>query len=69
MEDEAGVKRRHGKPRVRWVGTGLDKLWHRIGTNMSPDLSYSIMNLNNEEHIEAIVRAAQSDLAEKAPSH
>ena len=64
-----GVTRRSGQPRVKWVETTLDKLWKLIGQNMDTSYKYSIMNLENVEHVHIIHRAAEMDLHEFSPSY
>eukprot|EP00973_Karenia_brevis_P049122 6813088-Karenia_brevis.AAC.1 len=68
IENKPGVKRRSGQPRVRWVETALARLWTLIGKERA-DLRYSIMNLQNEEHIEAITWAAGRDMSEFTPTY
>ena len=69
IEDKEGVRRRSGKPRVRWVETTLNRLWELIGKHMRPELKHSVMNLKNNDHIEAIRRAAAMNLCEETPNH
>eukprot|EP00973_Karenia_brevis_P032937 4547733-Karenia_brevis.AAC.1 len=67
IEDKPGVKRRRGQPRVRWVETGLSRLWTIIGNRLRADLKYSVMDLNKPDHVDAIIRAAEIDLHEEEP--
>eukprot|EP00973_Karenia_brevis_P020980 2885294-Karenia_brevis.AAC.1 len=66
IEDQAGVKRRHGRPRVRWVETGLDRIWKIIGLTRT-DLRYATMNLENEEHVKAIEKTVKDQQYEITP--
>ena len=69
ITNQPGVKRRVGKPRVKLVETGLERLWKLIGTKQRPELRYTIMNLENEEHIRELYRAAQSNMSDFTPNH
>ena len=53
------TKRRVGKPRVKWVETGLDSLWKLIGESTRPDLKGSILDPKNANHIRALQDAAE----------
>ena len=69
IKDKGNVKRRSGKPRVKWVETGMERLWSLIGNSTRPDLKYSIMNLQNPEHVAAIERAARMNIYQDSPSY
>ena len=68
IQETPGVKRRPGQPRVKWTEATLEKLWTLIGNQLNPALKYSIMNLQNDEHIQAILEAARQNLCEETPS-
>ena len=62
-----GTVRRSGKPRVKWLETTLDPLWKIIGLFRN-DLRYTIMNLNNGEHVEVIRAAATANVHTFSPN-
>ena len=64
ITDQPGVRRRVGKPRVKSVEAGLERLWKLIGRHSRPDSRYSIMNLDNEDHIRELQRAAQTNISD-----
>ena len=55
-----GTARRSGKPRIKWLETTLESLWKIVGLYRQ-DLRYSIMNLSNDEHVQAIRAAASAN--------
>ena len=66
---QPGVKRRVGKPKVKSVETGFERLWKLVGEKQNENLRYTIMNLDNEEHIRELTRAAKRNLSEFSPHH
>ena len=63
-----GTARRSGKPRVKWLETTLDSLWRIIGLYRY-EYRYAIMNLNNDEHVEAIRAAATEQVHTFSPNY
>ena len=65
FQAQPGVKRRIGKPRIKWVETTLESLWKSLGETTRADLKGAIMNLDNEEHVKAIKEAATTNVTNK----
>jgi len=57
VTEREGTKRRSGKPRVKWVETGLGNLWKLVGEGNS-DYKWSIYDQNNEGHVKEMKRVA-----------
>ena len=68
IQSTRGAKRRAGQPRVNWVETALELLWHLIGQH-GPDLKYSSMDIDNDIHFQAIQQAAQVNVHEVTPGY
>jgi hypothetical protein len=63
-----GTKRRIGKPRIKWVETGLEALWKLVGETIKPDVKNILLNLDNEEHTALLTQAATLDIHKKPNS-
>ena len=53
-----GTKKRVGKPRVKWVETGMQQLWDRARRTIRPDLIYVGHVPERSDHQEAIKHIA-----------
>ena len=60
-----GTKRRWGKPRTKWVETGLEALWKLVGETIKPEAKNKILDLENDEHTALLTKAAIQDIHRK----
>ena len=67
--EKEGVTRRSGKPGVQRIETTMQKLWTLIGTHISEEVKDIPLNSNNQQHIEAVLLAAELDLHEITPNY
>ena len=67
VTNRPGTKRRWGKPRTKWVETGLETLWKLIGETLRPDMKGAIMNLENPQHVRIIKEAAAENIHTASP--
>ena len=63
FQTQPGVKGRIGKPKIKGVQTILESLWKLIGQTTGTYLKGAIMNLDKEEHLEAIKEAAKTHIS------
>jgi len=60
-----GTKTRWGKPRTKWVETGLEALWKLVGETIKPEAKNMILDLENDEHTALLTKAAMQDIHRK----
>ena len=61
ITDRPGTKRRIGQPKTKWLETGLEALWRTVGRTIDPTMKYTTLDLNNENHIETMKKAAKTN--------
>ena len=62
VNSRTGTAKREGRPRVKWVETGLETLWQLIRTHIRPDLKYTALNLEDDSHAQALINGATLNL-------
>eukprot|EP00973_Karenia_brevis_P051922 7211888-Karenia_brevis.AAC.1 len=54
-------KRRHGRPRVKWINKTLEQAWHRLVHSEFTQYRYDNFDPDNPAHVTVIKTGAQAD--------